>query len=281
MRSSLDNTDVTDVHSDKPILRRRVRIFRRVDHWLNRVFRAASAMHEGFWLGCMIRNDLNSVTAGFYDKSRWYGSKEHNESGLFDWEAQAVSQHFRPGSRILVAGAGAGRELLALHRAGFMVEGFECNADLLRIGRSLLMQNGGPDSLTLCQADQVPSGSPDFDGLIVGWGAYTHIPSRARRIRFLEMLRQRAVAHSPVLLSFLTRDGSSRYDGVVGQCARLSGLLSRTSNDYAVELGDHLSREGFRHLFVRAEIESELKAAGFELTLYSEDSYGHAVGIVV
>jgi hypothetical protein len=238
-------------------------------------------VHEGFWLGCMTAADLNAVTARFYETSQWYQSSEYNRSGLFDWEQVAVKQYFRAGSRILVAAAGAGREILALHREGFLVEGFECNPDLLRLSRSVLTQNGAPNLVVSSRANEVPPGSQNANGLIVGWGAYTHIPGKHRRIRFLELLRQRAVANAPILLSFLTRDGASNYDALTRQCARLSGVFSRTSNGYTVEAGDHLSCDGFRHLFLRSEVESELKQAGFEPIMFSEEGYCHVVGTAV
>jgi hypothetical protein len=75
--------------------------------------------------------------------------------------------------------------------------------------------------VTFCPADQVPPGPAIYGGLIVGWSAYTHIPTRARRVAFLQALRQRALPGAPVLLSFFTRTGASRYDGFVCKVANL------------------------------------------------------------
>lgn len=279
MHSSINKIAATTREPALSAPRWRVRLFRQFDHWVNRMFRTAYALHEGFWLGCLTSEDLNHVTAAFYENSQWYQSDEHNRSGLFDWESAAIKQYFRPGSRILVAAAGAGREMLALHREGFQVEGFECNPNLLQISRSVLTQNGAPDSVTLCAANEVPPGPRVFDALIVGWGAYSHIAARRHRIRFLDSLRQLGTANAPLLVSFLLHQPSN-YDVLTRHVARLSRALSLTQKD-EIEIGDHLSRDGFRHLFVRSEVESELKAAGFEVVLFSEESYGHAVGIPV
>jgi hypothetical protein len=44
-----------------------------------------------------------------------------------------------------------------------------------------------------------------------------------------------------------------------------------------VEYGDTLDGT-FDHLFTRDEVTDEMFAAGFELVLYAESPYGHAVG---
>ena len=125
--TAVTESSITDVRSPQdaaqptaPVSGRdRVQYFRRADGWFNRLVRLASAVHEGFWLGCLSAEDLNAVTAGHYEQSREYSSPEHNQRGLFDWEAAALNRYFQPGSRILVAAAGGGREILALRRAGF------------------------------------------------------------------------------------------------------------------------------------------------------------------
>jgi len=111
----------------------------------------------------------------------------------------------------------------------------------------------------------------------VGWSAYTHIPPGARRVAFLQALRQRALPGSPVLLSFFTRTGASRYDGFVCKVANLFRALRGRKE--SVELGDHLSWS-YSHLFAREEVEGEMRDAGIRLVHYREVGDGHAVGMV-
>ena len=47
-----------------------------------------------------------------------------------------------------------------------------------------------------------------------------------------------------------------------------------------VEDGDSISGS-FDHCFVEHEIRDELKDGGFELAFYSEEDYGHAVGLAM
>ncbi len=257
--------------------RRRVQWFKRADRWFNQLLRVASAVHEGFWLGCLSAEDLNAITAGHYQQSQEYSSPEHNQRGLFDWEATALNRYFQPGSRILVAAAGGGREVLALRRAGFQAEGFECSPALVRAGDELFNKLSEPRGVTLCAADEVPAGPFTYDGVIVGWSAYTHIPTRRRRVAFLQGLKQRAVAGSPILISFFPRERSSGYEGLVYAVARVSRVLFRGRKGKS-ELGDHLGW-CFSRTFTREEVEGELRAAGLRPVHFSEVGEGHAVGV--
>ena len=254
-----------------------MQFFRRADHWFSRLVQLASAIHEGFWLGCLSAEDLNVITAGHYQQSQEYSSPEHNQRGLFDWETAVLNRYFQPGAHILVAAAGGGREILALRRAGFQAEGFECSPALARAGDELFDQLGEPRGVILCAADEVPAGPVIYNGLIVGWSAYTHIPTQKRRVNFLEGLRQRAVEGSPILVSFFPRERSSGYEGLVYATARVSRFLFRGRKERS-ELGDHLGW-CFSHTFTREEVEGELKAAGFRMVHFSEVGEGHAVGI--
>ena len=256
---------------------RRAQLFKRADRWFNRFVRLASALHEGFWLGCLSPDDLNAITASHYQQSREYASSEHNQRGFFDWEVPVLERYFPPRSRILVAAAGGGREVLALRRAGFQAEGFECSPTLLGASHALFDQLGEPRSVILCAADEVPAGPPLYSGLIVGWTAYTHVPTRRRRVAFLQGLRQRALPGSPVLVSFFPREKSSHHETLGYRTACLSRLLFRGRKD-ASEIGDHLGW-CFSHTFKREEVETEMSAAGFRMVHFSEVGEGHAVGI--
>ena len=256
----------------------RTRCFQLTDRCLARLVRLLGAVYQGFWLGCLTADDLNAVTANYFDKSRLYASAEHNLSGFFAWEAPLVERHFQPGSRILVAAAGGGREVLALRKAGFDAEGFECSLPLIEASWQIFDQLGETRELIYCPPDAGPAGPPTYGGLVVGWGAYTNIPTRQRRVSFLAALRRRALPRAPVLLSFRTRAADSRVDRFVYRFARFSQFFMRTRSA-PVEMGDHLSLSYF-HSFTRDELEAELREAGFQPTHYKDEGeWGHAIGI--
>ena len=153
------------------------------------------------------------------------------EGGFFDWEAPLIERYFRKGSRILVAAAGTGREILALRDAGFSADGFECNPSLLAAGRKIFEQLGQSHSVVFCEPDRVPTGPQIYEGLIVGWSAYTHIPTRLRRVRFLQALRGRTLPHSALVMSFFIRNESSRYSAMTYRAGAIFRILFRGRKD--------------------------------------------------
>jgi hypothetical protein len=268
----------TSTSSGKTLRRRRMRYFKRADFWFNRFVRFATSLHEGFWLGYLGRDELNAITAGHYDLSQESASPEHNLRGFFDWELAAVSRYFPPESQVLVAAAGGGREVLALRRAGYRADGFECNPMLVEASDLLFDRVREPRAVMLFPPDQVPSGSSCYEGIIVGWGAYSHIPTRLRRVQFLKALRRRMQPGSPILLSFFLRAGDSRYHAFVYRIANATRQLLRGQKE-PLELGDHLTWS-YSHWFTREEVEAELGEASIRMVHFGEVGDGHAVGIV-
>jgi hypothetical protein len=247
----------------------RVTSFAYADRWFNRLVNFEKALHKGFWLGCLSLDDRNAVTAESYAASKYFCSTEHVDSGFFDWEARVVERYFPTGSRILIAAAGTGREILALRKAGFQAEGFECNPLLVEAGQKFFERMGQSNPPIFCPPDRVPQGPSLYDGLLVGWGGYTHIPSRPRRVQFLTELRRRAVPQAPLLLSFFTRDDSSRCDRITYRIASICRIFSGARKE-SLEPGDDLDLSNFIHRFTRAELESELQSAGFRSLDYNE-----------
>jgi hypothetical protein len=261
-----------------PAPRLRVRVYLWLDRWLQRWVRFLGILHEGFWLGCLDSDDLTAVTIRNFQRSRMYNGAEHNQSGLLRWEREAIDRFFQPGSRVLIAASGGGRELIALHGLGFRADGFDCTPGLVETSRRLLQGLGVPSSVMLCAPNDVPGESSVHDSLIVGWTAYTHIPGSARRIAFLRKLRASVPTGSPLLVSFWVRDGTAADEGRVFALARRLRSIRGRSAD-SLERGDHVTDRGYQHCFVRAEIEAELKAGGFRVCHYSEAECAYAVGV--
>lgn len=239
---------------------------------------AARLIHEGAWLGLLTAKERVAVTDGFYSTSRTYLGGEHNANELFGWEREVVQRYFRPGSSVLVPAAGAGREVLQLRGLGFEAHGFDCCVPLVQTGEQLFQAEGAGSPVILSAPNEVPPGLPMFDAVLVGWGGYHHIPGRGRRVRFLGQLRRLVAAGAPLVLSFFCRRDCETYDRWLWRVARVSRLLACFRGE-PVELGDRLTVRTQCHFFTEPEIRDELKAAGFRMDHYSEQEYGHAVGI--
>jgi hypothetical protein len=258
--------------------RLRVKIYLWFDRWLQRWVRLLGILHEGFWLGWLDSEDLAAVMPRSYERSVMYNGLEHNQTGLFAWERDAIGRFFLPGSRILVPACGGGREIVALHALGFQVDGFDCTPSLLETSRRLSQEFDIPCNIAFCPPNEIPPSLMPHSGIIIGWTAYTLIPGRDRRIGFLRKLRELLPLDAPLLVSFWVRNEASWDEGRV---LRLTKWIrsSRGQGGELLELGDHLTDRGYHHYFFEEDIEAEFKAGGFRLSHYSEESFPHAVGI--
>src|SRR5687767_14651727 len=113
---------------------RLLRLYRRSLDRLSQFLWAFGATFQGAWLGIFDRSTLARVDEGYFKRARetvdgkpfTYVDEKYNLGGLFDWEEQVVREHFPPPpARVVVTGAGAGREVLALLRLGYDAVGFE------------------------------------------------------------------------------------------------------------------------------------------------------------
>lgn len=269
-----------------PAPRLRVRLYLWFDRWLQRWVRLLSMLHEGFWLGCLDSEDLSAITIRNFQQSRMYNGPEHNQSGLFLWEHEAIDRYFRPGSRILVAASGGGREIIALHGLGFRADGFDCTPGLVETSRRLLQELGVPANVMLCPPNDVPEEfAPEFasefalhDNLIVGWTAYMHIPGSARRIAFLRKLHASVPPGAPILVSFWVREVASPDEDRTFRLATwIRSLRGRRAEP--LEPGDHVTDRGYHHCFTKEEIDGEFKAGGFRMCHYSQADHPYAVGV--
>ncbi len=241
---------------------------------------------RAFWLGLLERDHCHWLDDRFwggdslyFDRYRddIYCDRKFNLSGLADWEAAAVDAFFRPGSRILVSSVGGGREVIALRRMGFEVDGFECCRKLLTYANDLLAESGLDGDMLWVPRDECPELGVEYDGLVVGWGAYGLIQGRARRIAFLGKLRDHAGDGAPVLLSFLSQTPGSRYYRRTAAIANSIRWLLRRD---PVEAGDVLAPV-YIHYFTEDQVRDELRAGGFDLRHFSTAGYSHAVGVAI
>jgi SAM-dependent methyltransferase len=230
-------------------------------------------------LGFLDNRHLDEL--GRIQYARWekYSDEIYNLSGLQLWEERALTTYYRSGCSILVAATGGGRELVALARMGYRVDGFDTAPTLLETCRRLMNREQFPGKVLVAGPGSVPDDIDDYyDGLVVGWGGYMHIPGRTNRVGFLSALRRHVITGAPVLLSFFCRrERPRRHDWIYAVARRIRSL--RGSRD-PVEYGDTLAGT-FDHWFTEAEIRAELAESAFELIDYRETPYGHAVGRAV
>ena len=256
------------------------RLYYVVRRGLSRAEVALWSIFTGFWLGVLGRSSLNEIDDIYYRGGQSkkfspidYRSDRYNRTGLWAWETNVINRYFGESSAIAVLGAGGGREVLALRKLGFSADGWECQGDFAEVANRLLVEDGFEPSVSVAPRDTCPSGERGYTAAIVGWGTYTLIQGRRRRIAMLRALRDRVVEGSPVLVSFYARKEAERRYQLVAAIANAARVpLGRER----AEVGDHLE-PNFVHYFTEEELRAELEEAGFVMALYQRHPYGHAV----
>jgi hypothetical protein len=260
------------------------RVLARVYYFVRRALlvadRVASGLFTGVWLGVLGRPTLNRIDDLYYvggESKRFspidYLDDAYQRLGLWGWERDAIERYFRAPARVAVLAAGGGREVLALRKLGFDADGWECQSDFVASANHILVEDGFPPSVSEAPRDSCPAGEASYSGAIVGWGAYTMIQGRRRRVALLEALRARVTDGAPVLLSFFPR---TEGDGRFALAARAANVGRRLLRREPAEVGDYLE-PNYVHYFTEEEIRSELQEGGFKLLIYEARPYGHAV----
>lgn len=196
--------------------------------------------------------------------------------GLDGFESRAARE-FKPGGTVLDIGCGAGREAIALARAGFKLVAIDIADEMIERARRNARREGVEAQFHVMGSDDLAFPGESFDGVFFGWEIYGHIPGRSRRIETLRRIRQ-LLRSDGVLLLF---QSWRKYTTWISR-ARLVDTLRRIGRgilgDRLSEPGDHLLRGltadgaylpcAFYHTFCTdQEIRAELEAGGFAVTM--------------
>lgn len=89
---------------------------------------------EAAALAGLSKGSLQRITVAAYDRMGTY----NNETGLFGWEKEWFAADLpSPPARILIGGAGSGREIAPLEAAGYKILAFDPAPNFVRHARSL------------------------------------------------------------------------------------------------------------------------------------------------
>jgi hypothetical protein len=245
--------------------------------WLiSKGYNFLNAILSGFWLGVMSEKSLDFSDELYYQHSEKYTNEKYNHSGLFEWEKERIEKYFSNAKSILLIAAGGGREALALSRMGFEVDSYECNQNLIESGNKLLQKNKIDSKIKYLPRNSVPGEIMKYDGIIIGWGAYSLIRGSKRRLFFLERLYPFLHKETPLMISFLTSAEYGRQDKIIKY---VSNFFRIFSNKDKTELGDRLVPD-FTHFFTEEEIKSEVRQSNFKVVDYSNFDYGCIICII-
>jgi 2-polyprenyl-3-methyl-5-hydroxy-6-metoxy-1,4-benzoquinol methylase len=229
---------------------------------------------SAFQLGRCNTAELERRTIAYYEQGTPFDEAHYLAQGLQGWEVDAICKHFPSKGRILLAAAGGGRESRALEAMGYEVASFDPSDRLVNRFRELT--NDGR-KIVRSTPTAVPRFKEEFDAAIVGWGGYTHIPERTRRVVFLRALTAQMKQNAPLLLSFFLRHESPWRSKT---CATAANLIRRVRRlEPVVEPGDTMT-DKFEHHFLREEVVAELTAGGLKLAEFRPAPFPHAIGVV-
>jgi hypothetical protein len=228
----------------------------------------------------------------YYSGKAYYREQPYRDRGLWPFEERAVTRFFpAPPARILVPGAGTGREMLALLARDYQVEGIEPTERMVELADRELLARGAPPlrRMTLQQWVRQPAGR--YDAILTGWAMWTHILHHDDRVAALRAFRQVCPA-GPLLLSF---DRAEPYNDHAerhleaqplhpppqGRVARITRTWLRRG---LLRLPPLERGTGFRgglyiHWVAESELAEEGGLAGYRVAYYERDGsrYPHAV----
>ncbi len=175
---------------------------RRVSRWILAIGRAHADVDRALrdtilaWAPDPVLAQINDLVYG--RQAYYWSGADEGRQGLFAWESTAIERFFpAPPARILIGGAGGGREAWALFELGYDVCAFEPSEVLVRAfadhrgtlsdGPTMyragyqdlprLEEPGGEDSGSKQPTDLTELGP--FDAGILGWGSLSHLASDA------------------------------------------------------------------------------------------------------
>jgi SAM-dependent methyltransferase len=190
-------------------------------------------------------------------------SDEDVDAGLSPDEREFFAGHLRAGDRVLLVGCGAGRDLLALGRLGYHVDGLDHSPQVIAIARAHLARHGAAAAL---HTGTIESAALDrrYDAVIFSNGCYSLVRGARRRAAALARVADHLAPGGRVLISY---HGFTRQSALGLWLLRTSARAARA--DWSPEPGDVFWRHRpgralrYRHHFTREELNAEIEAAGF------------------
>jgi hypothetical protein len=233
---------------------------------VDQAYRAFDVLRSEALIALVPPEQRGSLTLESYDRNSLFRSLEH-ERRVFPWEREAVERFFPPPpARVLVGGAGSGREAIWLRGLGYQVAAFEPAPALAR----LLELRCPREQMLACETagyEDLVAGIPairrhaPYAAVVLGWGSLSHVAdSRVRRDLF-ERVRSLS-PEGPVLLSWIPPKPSGPRRETLRALLRRLGLREKTHND------SYQAHLGFVHSFDQAELEDLVRGTGYAIARF-------------
>src|SRR5207247_9275829 len=152
---------------------------------------------------------------------------------LMSWESAFYGQFLKPGDQVLLVGCGTGRDLIALLKLGYRIDGLDVSAHAIALARRMLERERLAAALHTGPVEVLPlPGS--FDSVIFSWFCYGYIPQTDSRIAVLSKVKARLKPGGRVLISYVVAERPPRSLPI--GLTRLAARLTRSN--WRPEIGD-------------------------------------------
>ncbi len=234
---------------------------------------AALFRHAG--TGLLTRDELEAECTQYW--GRFGRAIDDQAAHLEDWEEQFYGAHLRPQERVLIVGAGSGRELLALSARGFRVDGVEPNQACAERARRAIADRAVAADLVVDRAETMTL-SKTYDVVVFSWFCLSYILRKQARASALERSCRQLTDGGRILVSYVVAQNSR--SPIVNRVTNLVARANRSG--WQLGPGDHVSatEHGLalvEHRFSTGELEAEAKQAGLCITFQEERKIGLAV----
>jgi SAM-dependent methyltransferase len=200
-------------------------------------------------------------------------------SGLMGWERAWYERVLTPRDDILVVGCGTGRDLIALMKLGYRVEGLDSSARAIDLAHRMLEREGLSATLYTAAIETVAPPRA-FDVIIFSWFCYGYIPEMHARVDALRNVKSRLKPGGRLLISYLPAAEARRSFAI-----RLTRLMARlTRSDWRPAPGDTVGPPTanpraihYEHHFSCGELEKEAAGAGLRVASHERNDVGTAM----
>lgn len=227
-----------------------------------RLRRASWTVLEELLIETLTTQQKAMVTQIAYDV---FWPQRYDQPELFEWETEWLRRRLvSPPARVLVGGAGSGREVRFLLEQGYEVDAFEPTPRLWRnldrvAGDSCRVWRASYAEWVAFRRTAAAGHDRVYDAMLLGWGSLSHVLDAQERFDVLRAACE-AVPHGPVLASFFLRPVShaavhhpGRARSIGRRLARLVGSRRGAVEEPSAER--FLLHAGFAHAYSEQEIE--------------------------
>ncbi len=229
-------------------------------------FSRASGLCYGLLPSLLSPDQLSTRVTRAYDptyaRDLQTNPNDIDDGTLDSWELNVLNRYKIDTGRMLVIGAGLGREALAIARRGVTVMGMDINLDAMQIAQRRAGAAGVPAWFQQATLFELPYKPHSFDYAIFASGMYSAIPGKATRQAWLRALRHPLKAHARTFLSF----SQEHPPLTVGKTVRfrLNAILKNLPGaNQDCQPGDTCLSGHYMHVFqTEDELRAELTEAG-------------------